>query len=91
MIAALIASIAANVALAYLVTRELAASRLERGRLLQRIQAPERAIQEHAISQEAIHVPRAVSEFDDTDYWEAQGLSKDALAEMAMERELTVA
>ena len=93
MIAALIASIAANTALAWLLTRELrdarTTARREIADLCQRIQAPDVAVQQHALQTEEVVAPRPVSEFDDADHWEARGLSKDELAEVAMSLELT--
>ena len=100
MIAALIASIVANVALAYLLIRQTDAVRAdartaddqhrrEVANLLQRIQAPDVAVQQHALETEEIVAPKPVSTFDDSDHWEAQGLTKERLAEIAMETELS--
>jgi len=94
-IAALIASIAANTALAWLLTRELrdarTTARREIADLCQRIQAPDVAVQQHALETGEITAPRPVSEFDDSDHWEARGLSKEQLAEEAMKLEMTLA
>lgn len=54
-------------------------------RLLQRIQAPEYAIAEHAQSASAEFAPPAVAMDDDTSHWEA----KEQLAERLRELELT--
>lgn len=55
-------------------------------RLCQRVQAPERAVFEHAVAAaEDDPVVEAVNMFDDRDYWE----SKDALAQREFEEELT--
>jgi hypothetical protein len=53
------------------VREEQAAWRLERASLLQRIQAPDRAVVAHEIPAEAVSPP-AVDAFDDEDYWDAQ-------------------
>jgi hypothetical protein len=45
--------------------------RLERASLLQRIQAPERAIIAHEIPDTAVN-PAAVNSFDDEDHWAEQ-------------------
>jgi hypothetical protein len=50
---------------------EGAAWRLERASLLQRIQAPERAIVAHEIPDMAVNPP-AVNSFDDADHWDEQ-------------------
>jgi hypothetical protein len=50
---------------------EQAAWRLERASLLQRIQAPDRAVVAHEIPAEAVSPP-AVSMFDDEDHWAAE-------------------
>jgi hypothetical protein len=50
---------------------EQAAWRLERASLLQRIQAPERAVVAHEVPAEAVNPP-AVNGFDDQDYWDEQ-------------------
>jgi hypothetical protein len=50
---------------------EGAAWRLERASLLQRIQAPERAIVAHEIPDTAVNPP-AVNGFDDEDHWAEQ-------------------
>ena len=93
MIAALIASIAANAVLAYLFLRrderQEAARRHERATLLQRIQAPDVAVQQHAIETQPIETPRPVSLFDDEDHWDARPtVPKEKLAEMLMDEEL---
>lgn len=53
------------------VTRDYAA---ERGRLLQRIQAPAQAVAEHATAAQPTVGPAAVGFDDDNGYWEAQAL-----------------
>ena len=93
MIAALIASIAANAVLVFVLTRhmreESAANRRQTATLLQRIQAPDAAVQQHALETQPIETPRPVSLFDDTDYWDARPqMTKDELAEAAMNAEL---
>ena len=100
MIAALIASIAANVAFAYLLTRQVDAARAdaraadqaharEVANLCQRIQAPDVAVQQHAIETQPIETPRPDSLFDDEDHWDARPtVPKEKLAEMLMDEEL---
>ena len=93
MIAALIASIAANAVLVYFLTRlvreESAANRRQTATLLQRIQAPDVAVQQHAIETQPIETPRPVSLFDDEDHWDARPtVPKEKLAEMLMDEEL---
>lgn len=93
MIAALIASIAANAVLAYFLTRlvreEAAANRRQTATLLQRIQDPAAAVQQHAIETQPIETPRPVSLFDDEDHWDARPtVPKEKLAEMLMDEEL---
>ena len=59
----------------------------ERAGLLQRIQAPERAVIEHA-TRDARDQP-AVNAFDHQDYWEAKEEEQQALARIAqLEREM---
>lgn len=55
--------------------------------LCQRLQAPEQAVIDHAVA--AIPVsPPAVHPDRDDDYWSAQGISKEDLADAAMRQEL---
>lgn len=58
-------------------------------RLCQRIQAPEQAVTDHSVTQAAVMAqPVAVNPASDDDYWQAQGISKEALADMAMAQEI---
>ena len=67
-----------------------AAGAKERAQLAQRIQAPEQAILEHAVGQDAMRdLPRAVSMFDDLDAQEAtEALTREQYAEAAFNLEL---
>jgi hypothetical protein len=84
----LVLCIVAQRALRFLEERhhreEQAAWRLERASLLQRIQAPQVAVYQHDVPEEAEN-PRAVSPDSDRDYWDA---ADDVLKQMArIERE----
>lgn len=54
-------------------------------RLLQRVQAPEQAVMEHAMAQ-PLPSPPAVIPDDDGDFWESR-MSKEELAEALMQQE----
>ncbi len=58
----------------------------ERADLLQRIQAPEHAVMQHALTQPLPPSPASVPVDDDDAFWEAQ-MTKDQLAQFEAERE----
>lgn len=60
---------------------------VERADLLQRIQAPEQAIVQHALSAPVPPSPPSILADDDEDHWEAQ-LTKEQLAEQAFNQEM---
>ena len=60
----------------------------ERAELLQRIQAPDQAVIAHQARHDAITTPPAVRFDDDADYWQADRLTKEQLAEQMMALEL---
>lgn len=57
-------------------------------RLCQRIQAPDLAVVDHQMAQPLAFSPPAVPMSSDEGYWEAQDLSKEQLAQMAMAQEV---
>lgn len=93
------ALVAVNIAYLVLLDRNDHRARLERSAregaadaerqvLLQRIQAPEQAVYEHATRAPAeIHMPAAVGFDDDSEYWESRGVSREELAEALAEAE----
>lgn len=70
--------------------RERALWATERGDLLQRIQAPEQAIVQHALNAPIPPSPPTVPVDDDEAYWESR-LTKEQLAERAYQQELAEA
>lgn len=64
--------------------RAEAAWTAERATLLQRIQAPQAAVIQHANETTEFSAPPAVNEFIDEDYWESQ----DELADRLMKQEI---
>ena len=54
----------------------------ERATLLQRIQAPEAAVQEHA-TLVPVQMPEAISQDSDEDYWNAKTAEQEALDRIA--------
>jgi hypothetical protein len=63
---------------------------VERADLLQRIQAPEQAVIQHALNAPVPPSPPSILADDDEDHWEAQ-LTKEQLAERAYMQEMAEA